>query len=84
MGRIQRKGAEAARNQLPDLLKAAENGRSTIISRHGRPVAAVVPVAALAAGSRQQPLLPLKGTGRGLWGKDSRRTVGKLRDEWGR
>ena len=31
-----RKGAEEARNQLPDLLEAAEKGRSTIITRHGR------------------------------------------------
>jgi hypothetical protein len=27
-----RKGAEEARNQLPDLLEAAEKGRSTIIT----------------------------------------------------
>lgn len=32
-----RKGAEEARNELPDLLDAAEKGRSTIITRHGRP-----------------------------------------------
>ena len=41
-----RKGAEEARNQLPDLLEAAEKGRSTIITRHGRPVAALVPIEA--------------------------------------
>jgi antitoxin (DNA-binding transcriptional repressor) of toxin-antitoxin stability system len=40
MGKELRKGAEEARNQLPDLLAAAEKGRSTIITRHGRPVAA--------------------------------------------
>ena len=33
-----RKGAEEARTQLPDLLDAAENGRSTIITRHGRDI----------------------------------------------
>ena len=43
---ILRKGAEEARNQLPDLLEAAEKGRSTIITRHGRPVAALVPIEA--------------------------------------
>jgi 3-deoxy-D-arabino-heptulosonate 7-phosphate (DAHP) synthase class II len=31
MDLILRKGAEEARNQLPDLLEAAEKGRSTII-----------------------------------------------------
>jgi len=80
-----RKGAEQARNQLPDLLDAAENGRSTIITRHGRPVAALVPIAALGdAERRQQSLLPVAGSGRGLWGKNSTRTLRRLRQEWSR
>lgn len=84
MSRIMRKGAEEARSQLPDLLAAAEKGRSTIITRHGRPVAVLVPIDAYGSAVRQQPLLPLAGTGRGLWGKDSTRTVRKLREEWDR
>ena len=79
-----RKGAEEARNQLPDLLDAAEKGRSTIITRHGRPVAALVPISAYGSAGRQQPLTPVEGSGRGLWGKDSRRTIERLRDEWSR
>src|SRR5271165_2847974 len=79
-----RKGAEEARNQLPDLLEAAEKGRSTIITRHGRPVAAQVPIAAYGAAVRQQPLTPVEGSGPGLWGKHSTRTVRKLREEWSR
>jgi prevent-host-death family protein len=79
-----RKGAEEARNQLPDLLEAAEHGQSTIITRHGRPVAALMPVEAYNASLRQHPLLPLEGSGRGLWGKDSGRTLRRLRDEWTR
>lgn len=81
---MQRKRAEEARNQLPDLLDAAEQGRSTIITRHGRPVAALVPIEAFDAAIRQQPLLPLKGSGRGLWGRNSTRTIARLRDEWTR
>ena len=84
MSRIVRKGAEEARSQLPDLLAAAEKGRSTIITRHGRPVAVLVPIDAYGSAVRQQSLLPLAGTGRGLWGKDSTRTVRKLREEWDR
>lgn len=84
MTRPGRKGAEEARNQLPDLLTAAENGRSTVITKHGRPVAAIVPMADFAGGPRQQPLLLVKGSGRGLWGKDSNRTLRDLRDEWSR
>jgi prevent-host-death family protein len=81
---MRRKGAEEARNQLPDLLDEAEQGRSTIITRHGKPVAALVPISAYESSVRQQSLLPLKGSGRGLWGKDSARTVRRLRDEWSR
>jgi prevent-host-death family protein len=64
-----RKGAEEVRNQLPDLLTAAENGQSTVITKHGRPVAAIVPMTDFTGGARQQPLLPVKGSGRGLWVK---------------
>jgi len=76
-----RKGAEEARNQLPDLLEAAARGRSTLITKHGKPVAALVPVDGRGVASRQESLLSLEGTGRGLWG--SARKIQKLRDEWG-
>jgi prevent-host-death family protein len=78
------KGAEEARNQLPDLLEAAEKGRSTVITRHGRPVAALVPLKEYRRSAAQAPLSPLKGTGRGLWGADSSRTLRELHDEWTR
>ncbi len=81
---ILRKGAEEARNQLPDLLDAAEKGRSTIITRHGRPVAALVPIEAYGVAGGQQPLMPAAGSGRGLWGRNSTRASRKLRDEWSR
>jgi prevent-host-death family protein len=81
---ILRKGAEEARNQLPDLLEAAEKGRSTIITRHGRPVAALVPIEAYGAAIRQQSLIPVAGSGRGLWEKNSTGALRKLRDEWTR
>ena len=81
---ILRKGAEEARNQLPDLLEAAEKGRSTVITRHGRPGAALVPIEAYCAAIRQQSLMPVAGSGHGLWGKNSTPTLRKLRDEWNR
>jgi prevent-host-death family protein len=65
---MQRKGAEEARNRLPDLLEAAEKGQSTIITRHGRPVAALVPIEAYGAAVRQHPLVPVAGSGRGRYG----------------
>jgi prevent-host-death family protein len=84
MSTVSRKGANEARNQLPALLEAAEQGQSTIITRHGRPVAALVPIETYGIGVAQQPLLPAEGSGRGLWGKASTCTVRRLRDEWGR
>jgi prevent-host-death family protein len=84
MNKAVHRGAEEARNQLPDLLEAAENGHSTIITKHGRPVAAIVPLDAYHVGNRQDPLVPMEGSGRGLWGEDSRRTLRDLRDEWSR
>jgi prevent-host-death family protein len=78
-----RQGAEEARKHLPELLDAAERGDSTIITRHGRPVAVLVPIEAYSS-IRQAPLTPLLGSGRGMWGRYSTRTLRKLRDEWDR
>jgi prevent-host-death family protein len=75
------KGAEEARNHIPHLLDAAEKGESTIISKHGRPVAVLTPIGAYSG--RQEPLSPGAGSGRG-WGKSGARAIRKLRDEWSR
>ena len=81
---ISKKGAEEARNQLPSLLEAAEKGRATVITKHGRAVAALVPIEDFNAATEQMSLAPLEGTGRGLWGKDAARTIDEMRDEWER
>jgi prevent-host-death family protein len=84
MRKIKRKGVEKARSELPRLLDAAESGVSTIITRHGKPIAALVPLSKAGREERQRPITSLAGSGRGLWGKDSRRTIKRLRDEWDR
>jgi prevent-host-death family protein len=84
MSKPLRRGAEEARNQLPELLTAAQRGRQTIITRHGRPVALLTPISAGGEATAQRSLLPLAGTGRGLYGRDSRETLRRLRDEWNR
>jgi prevent-host-death family protein len=83
MTKLVHKGSEEARNELPSLLEEAAGGRATIITRRGRPVAALVPLAQYRA-NRQQSLVALEGSGRGLWGKNSRTAIKKLRDEWSR
>jgi prevent-host-death family protein len=84
MATISKKGAEEARNQLPSLLDAAERGETTVITKHGKPVAALVPIEQLNVTTKQMSLLPLKGSGRGLWGPDSTKTIDDMRDEWER
>ena len=77
-------GLEQARATLPALVTRAHSGRATVITRHGRPVAAVVPLAAMASsrvsGGR---LLALRGSGTGLWGADVGAAVAQMRAEWG-
>jgi antitoxin (DNA-binding transcriptional repressor) of toxin-antitoxin stability system len=77
------KGAEAARQELPAILAAAADGRTTMITRHGRQIAAVVPVSALKI-AKPVSLLTLAGSGAGLWGKHSSLVIADLRDEWSR
>ncbi len=77
------KGAEEARQQLPAILAAAAAGQTTVITRHGREIAAVVPASAITP-ARQGSLLALAGSGRGLWGADSAGAIADLRDEWKR
>lgn len=78
------RGAEEARAQLPELLNEAQQGRQTIITRHGRPVAVLTPVSCSGASNSQRSLLPLAGSGRGLYGRDISKTIRGLRDEWER
>ena len=77
-------GSEEARNELPELIEDAQHGRSTIITRHGKPLAALVPLDVYRRSSEQLSLLGLEGSGRGVWGDDSRKTLAELRDEWDR
>jgi prevent-host-death family protein len=84
MAKPLRRGAEEARSQLPELLTAAQRGRQTIITRHGRPVAVLTPFSASGEANAQRSLLSLAGSGRELYGRDSRVTLRRLRDEWER
>lgn len=77
-------GVEQARSQLPDLLVEATKGHSTVITRHGKSVAAIVPIAHLAVSRTQQTLLTAAGSGKGLWGRSSNTTIRQLRGEWDR
>lgn len=78
------KGAEEARKTLPALVGAAAKGRTTIITKHGLAVAAIVPIHVARFETKQLSLMSLVGSGKGLWGRDSASTIAKLREEWSR
>ncbi len=79
-------GLELARAQLPHIAAEARAGHTCVISRHGEPVAAVVPMSFLRAQQggrvRKGGILALRGTGRHLWPGRVGQTVADLRDEW--
>jgi len=59
-----------------------EAGNATVITKRGRAIAALVLLDSDSAAPRQRSLLGLAGTGSKLWGRNSGRTIAKLRDEW--
>jgi prevent-host-death family protein len=79
-------GLEQARAQLPLIASEAAAGYSTVITRHGKPVAVVVPVAQWreeqARSLKQGGILALRGSGRGLWPEGAATVVAQLREEW--
>lgn len=79
-------GLEQARIQLPHIVAEAHAGMASVITRHGKPYAAIVPLQDLeksrALTNTAPNLLALRGTGRGLWGKDVAQTISDMRDEW--
>lgn len=84
MAKVESKGAEEARNQLPDLLEAASRGSSTIITRRGKAVAVLVPVQDFSPRGRQKSAANLRGSGKGFWGRSPASAIARMRDEWDR
>jgi prevent-host-death family protein len=74
-------GAEEARTVLPELLERAHHGKASLITKRGKPYAAIVPVEQALASKPRIAILTLEGSGRGLW-DDAAVTVSRLRDEW--
>lgn len=83
MSAIARYGLEQARKQLPSIAASAHAGASSMITRHGKPYAAIVPVQDMRAPMTTSGILALRGSGRGLWGADVGQAIDVLRDEWG-
>lgn len=77
-------GSEEARAKLPELLQKAHQGSPTVITKRGRPYAALVPVETIAPKRARTAFLRLMGTGAGLFGDKPGAHVAQLRDEWDR
>jgi prevent-host-death family protein len=78
-------GIEQARASLPALVDEAHAGRGSVITRHGKPVAALVSLAQMTQMAQQRRpsgLLALRGSGVGLWSEGAARAVSRLRGEW--
>jgi antitoxin (DNA-binding transcriptional repressor) of toxin-antitoxin stability system len=78
-------GLEQYRIKLPTMAALAQAGSPSIITRHGKPYAALVSVQALekaTTAQRKTSLLALAGTGSGLWGNSASQTIAGLRNEW--
>lgn len=78
---IKRSGVEEARKNLPALLERASRGHPSLVTKHGRVYAAIVPAHYVRPG-RGPNILSLRGSGKGLWGRSVGRAVRALRAEW--
>ena len=75
-------GLDEGRSSLPKLAALAHAGQSSLLTKHGKPYAAIVAAEMLLKAGRKPHFLLLRGTGAGLWGKTAAQHVAKLRDEW--
>jgi prevent-host-death family protein len=75
-------GVEETRQRLPSLLDDAHAGRPVVITKHGRPYAAIVPLDAVQEAGPRPSMMALRGSGVGLWGDDVTAWVDRLREEW--
>lgn len=75
-------GAEEARANLPALLERAHQGTPVLITKRGKPYAALVPIETLPTSGRRLPISALAGSGKGLWGRKAAATIRRMRDEW--
>lgn len=87
MSKTVKYGLEQARAQLPLIASEAVAGYTSVITRHGKPVAVVVPVGEWQAQQQARQaqigsILALRGTGKGLWPQGVGQAVADLRDEW--
>ena len=75
-------GLEQGRSTLPELASRAHAGEPSLLTRHGKPYAAIVSADVLIKALPRRRFLGLRGSGAGLWGASAAATVAELREEW--
>jgi prevent-host-death family protein len=82
MRSIRKQGVEDARKNLPALLEQANRGHAVMVTKRGKPYAAIVPVDQVTHKKPGASLSALRGSGKGMWGRNAAAWVDKLRKEW--
>ncbi|MEO7391571.1 MAG: hypothetical protein ABIU58_05320 [Ramlibacter sp.] len=77
-------GLEQGRKQLPELAQLAHSGQGSVLTKHGKPYAAIVSAEVLLKSRRKPSFLALRGTGKGMWGRSAAAHIARLRNEWER
>lgn len=85
--RVNTVGLEQGRSRLPELAARANAGEPSLLTRHGKPFAAIVAPDVLDQTLQQQQrrrtsFVALRGSGKGLWGPSPAEFIAKIRDEW--
>jgi antitoxin (DNA-binding transcriptional repressor) of toxin-antitoxin stability system len=75
-------GLEQGRSTLPELASRAHAGEPSLLTRHGKPYAAIVSAEVLIKARPRRRFLGLRGSGAGLWGPSAAGTIAELRDQW--
>jgi len=75
-------GLDEGRSSLPKLAALAHAGHSSLLTKHGKPYAAIVAPDVLLKARRKPGFVALRGTGRGLWGTSVTGHIAQLREEW--
>ena len=75
-------GLEQGRSTLPELASRAHAGEPSLLTRHGKPYAAIVSPDLLVKARPRARFLALRGSGKGLWGVSPAADIAALRNEW--
>ncbi len=74
-------GSEKARRNFSELLDQTYKGEITVITKHGRPYAMLVPPDQIHHANSEIGFTCLKGSGSGFWGNPDE-YIQSVRDEW--